>query len=73
MSGLILDYGYQPTDGVGIVKFESADGKEYMVGFSIADRLPYVPGEIKTSEGVSRLWLANESQNAKTRVQRHRR
>lgn len=65
MVATIHDYGHQPTDGIGMVKFENADGKGYSAGFAIADRLPYEPGEIKTSGGVSRIWLANESQHAK--------
>ena len=64
MVALILDYGYQPTDGIGLVKSESADGKNYTAGLTIADRLPYKPGDIETSEGVSRIWLANENQDA---------
>lgn len=64
MVALILDYGYQPTDGVGIVKTESADGKSYAAGLTVADRRPYAPGPIKSSEGISRIWLGNQNRNA---------
>lgn len=61
---LILDYGVQPTDGVGIVKGETADGKSYFAGLTVADRLPYKPGKIETSEGISRIWVGNQSRDA---------
>ena len=64
MGALILDYGVQPTDGIGLMKSETPDGKSYMAGLIVSDRLPYVPGEIKTSEGVSRIWVGNQSQDA---------
>ena len=64
MVALILDYGYQPTDGVGIVKLESADGKSYAAGLTVADRRPYEPGPIKSSDGISRIWLGNQDRNA---------
>jgi hypothetical protein len=65
MSGLIFDYGHQPTDGIGIVKQETADGSGFVAGLSVADRRPYKPGDIESSEGVSRIWLANENREAK--------
>lgn len=64
LGALILDYGVQPTDGIGLMKTESPDGKSYSAGLVVADRLPYMPGEIRTSEGVSRIWVGNQSQNA---------
>ncbi len=64
LAALILDYGHQPTDGIGLVKSESPDGKHYTAGLTIADRLPYKPGDIETSEGISRIWLANSDRDA---------
>lgn len=64
MAGTIFDYNHQPTDGIGLMKTESADGKSWMAGLTIADRLPYAPGGISTSEGVSRIVLANRNQEA---------
>lgn len=68
MVALILDYGYQPTDGIGIVKIESADGKSYAAGLTVADRRPYVAGPIESSEGISRIWLGNQNRNAALEV-----
>lgn len=64
MAGLILDYTHQPTDGIGIVKSESKDGEHFTAGLTIADRLPYKPGDIETSGGISRIWLANSDRDA---------
>lgn len=64
MAALILDYTRQPTDGIGIVKSESKDGEHFTAGLTIADRLPYKPGDIETSDGVSRIWLANSDRDA---------
>jgi hypothetical protein len=64
MAGTIFDYNHQPTDGIGIMKMESADGSSWMAGLTIADRIPYKPGQIETSEGVSRVMLSNHNQDA---------
>jgi hypothetical protein len=68
MGALILDYGYQPTDGIGLVKTESADGEHFTAGLTIADRRPYKPGPIESSEGVSRIWLSNRDRNASLEI-----
>lgn len=64
MAGTIFDYNHQPTDGIGIMKMESPDGKSWMAGLTIADRIPYSEDEVTTSEGVSRIMLSNRNQNA---------
>ncbi len=68
MAGNILDYDHQPTDGIGIMKVESADGRRWMVGLTIADRTPYQEGEITTSEGVSRIMLSNRNRDASLEI-----
>ncbi|MCD9033908.1 hypothetical protein LDO32_19550 [Luteimonas sp. Y-2-2-4F] len=68
MAGNILDFTHQPTDGIGMMKMESPDGASWMAGLTIADRLPYVPGEVTTSEGVSRIVLANSNRNASLEI-----
>ena len=68
MGALILDYGYQPTDGIGLVKTESADGKHFTAGLTISDRRPYKPGPIDSSEGVSRIWLSNSDRDASLEI-----
>ncbi|KAF1691453.1 hypothetical protein [Pseudoxanthomonas koreensis] len=64
MAGHIFDYNHQPTDGIGLMKMESPDGKSWMAGLTIADRIPYSEGEVTTSEGVSRIMLSNRNRDA---------
>lgn len=63
-NGLIFDFNHQPTDGIGIGRRESKDGKYYSASLTVADRLPYVPGEIKTSEGPTRIFVGNSNSDA---------
>ncbi|MDE2148390.1 MAG: hypothetical protein KGJ55_00885 [Gammaproteobacteria bacterium] len=63
-TALIFDYIYQPTDGIWMGKSESPDGARWRAGFGISDRRPYKPGDIKSSQGVERISLSNENQNA---------
>jgi hypothetical protein len=58
-----FDYGYQLTDGIRMWKQESADGAHWRAGFDILDRRPYT-GAIESSQGVQRITLADEDQNA---------
>lgn len=60
---LIFDYTHQPTDGVGIFKLESPDGKTYSAGLSVNDRRPYKPGDI-ASQGVERITLGTKDRDA---------
>ncbi len=64
VANLTFDYTYQPTDGIRIIKQESADGMRWQAGFDIFDRRPYQPGPIDSSQGVPRIALADENQNA---------
>lgn len=59
-----FDYTYQPTDGITMIKRESADGAHWQAGFEIFDRRPYKPGEIESSQGVQRIALIDEDHNA---------
>lgn len=63
-TALIFDYTHQITDGVGIIRRESDDGKQWKAGFFVADRRPYQPGDIESSQGVERISLANEDKTA---------
>ncbi|HEY2465108.1 MAG TPA: hypothetical protein VGI32_13705 [Steroidobacteraceae bacterium] len=58
-----FDYTYQLTDGIRMWKQESADGTRWRAGFDIFDRRPYT-GAIESSQGVQRITLADEDQNA---------
>jgi hypothetical protein len=58
-----FDYGYQLTDGIRMWKQESADGARWRAGFDIFDRRPYT-GAIESSQGVQRITLSDEDQNA---------
>jgi hypothetical protein len=64
VANLTLDYTHQLTDGIRIIKRESADGARWQAGFEIFDRRPYVPGEIESSQGVQRVALTDEDHNA---------
>jgi hypothetical protein len=63
-TALIFDYDYQPTDGIWMSRLESFDGKHWKAGFSIHDRRPYHPGNIKSSQGIERISLADQNHNA---------
>jgi hypothetical protein len=58
-----FDYTYQVTDGIRMWKQESADGARWRAGFDIFDRRPYT-GASESSQGVQRITLADEDQNA---------
>jgi hypothetical protein len=60
---IIFDYTKSPTDGVGIGKVETADGKIWRAGLTIADRRPMAKS-VTSSEGVTRVDLADETQDA---------
>src|SRR5690606_14372099 len=64
MAGTIFDFNHQPTDGIGIMKSESADGSSWMAGLAIADRVPSAGGDSQTTDGVSRIVLSNRSGDA---------
>ncbi|MEO1044096.1 MAG: hypothetical protein AAFX04_01510 [Pseudomonadota bacterium] len=67
-SALIFDYNYQLTDGIGIIKQEAQDGSGWKSGFFISDRRAYAPGTITSSQGVERIWLANEDKTASLEI-----
>jgi hypothetical protein len=64
VANLTFDYTYQLTDGIRMIKRESADGARWHAGFEIFDRRPYVAGEIESSQGVQRVALVDEDHNA---------
>lgn len=59
-----FDYTYQMTDGIRMIKRESADGARWQAGFEIFDRRPYRLGEVDSSQGVQRVALVDEDHNA---------
>lgn len=63
-AALIFDYDYQPTDGISMGIHESSDGKHWGSGFVIYDRRPYNPGPISSTQGVKRISLADNNQDA---------
>lgn len=63
VANLIFDYTYQPTDGIKILKEESADGTKWRAAFDIFDRRPYT-GAVESSQGVQRISLTDQNQNA---------
>lgn len=64
MANMTFDYTYQPTDGIRIVRRESADGMRWQAGFDIFDRRPYKPGDIESSQGIQRISLADKNHDA---------
>lgn len=63
VANMTFDYTYQLTDGVRIIKQESADGQRWQAGFNVFDRRPG-PGADHSSQGVQRIALIDENQNA---------
>ena len=63
VAGFTFDYTYQLTDGIRMWKQESNDGTRWRTGFDIFDRRPYT-GAVESSQGVQRITLADEDQNA---------
>ena len=64
VANLTFDYTYQMTDGIRVIKQESADGTRWKGGFEIFDRRPYRPGPADSSQGIQRIALTDENQNA---------
>ena len=58
-----FDYTYQVTDGIRMWKQESVDGSRWRTSFDIFDRRPYT-GAVESSQGIQRITLADEDQNA---------
>jgi hypothetical protein len=63
-SNLTFDYTYQPTDGIRMIKQESPDGTSWKAGFDIYDRRTFQPGPTISTQGVQRIALTDENQNA---------
>jgi hypothetical protein len=64
VSNLTFDYTYQQTDGIRMIKQESPDGTRWKAGFDIYDRRTFQPGPITSSQGVQRISLTDENENA---------
>jgi hypothetical protein len=58
-----FDCTYQGTDCVRVWKQESTDGTRLRESFDIFDRRPYT-GRVESSQGVQRITLGDENQNA---------
>jgi len=63
-AALIFDYTNPPTDGVGIFRIESVDGKTYSAGLSVVDRRPHALAENENSQGVERAKLETKDGDA---------
>jgi hypothetical protein len=63
-SNLTFDYTYQLTDGIRMIKQESPDGTRWKAGFDIFDRRAYQSGPSDSSQGIQRIALTDENQNA---------
>ena len=64
IANMTFDYAWQPTDGISVIRRESADGKHWQAGFGISDRRPFQPGPIASSQGVPRIALIDKDQTA---------
>ncbi len=64
VANMTFDYAYQPTDGISMIRRESADGQHWQAGFGISDRRPYQPGPIVSSQGVPRIALIDKDRDA---------
>jgi hypothetical protein len=63
VTNFIFDCTYQTTDCIKMVKVESTDGTRLRESFDIFDRRPYT-GRVESSQGVQRITLGDENQNA---------
>lgn len=63
VANMTLDYTYQLTDGVRIIKQESPGGTHWHAGFEVFDRQPYEPAN-ESSQGVQRIALLDEDHDA---------
>jgi hypothetical protein len=63
VASFTVDCTYQLTDCIRLWKEESTDGKRLRTSFDIFDRRPYT-GRFESSQGVQRVTLANDDQNA---------
>jgi hypothetical protein len=64
IANMTFDYVYQPTDGIFVIRRESADGKHWQAGFGISDRRPFQAGPIVSSQGAPRIALIDKDQAA---------
>jgi hypothetical protein len=64
VANLTFDYTYQVTDGIRMIRQESSDGTRWKAGFDIYDRRAFRPGPITSSQGVQRISLTDENENA---------
>jgi hypothetical protein len=64
VANLTFDYTFQPTDGIRMIKQESPDGTRWKAGFDIFDRRPYRLGDADSTQGIQRIALTDENQNA---------
>lgn len=61
---IVFDFTHQPTDAIGLGTFETDDGRTWMAGLRVFDRLPHSPGPVQTSQGTQRIVLGTQNQNA---------
>jgi hypothetical protein len=66
-TGFIFDCTYQITDCIRVWKQESTDGTRLRESFDIFDRRPYT-GRAESSQGVQRITLGDENQNAQLEI-----
>lgn len=64
IAGLIFDCSYQPTDCIRIWKQESMDGAQLRESFDIFDRRPHTGVMGESTQGVQRITLGDENQDA---------
>jgi hypothetical protein len=67
VTNLTFDCTYQVTDCVRIWKQESIDGTRLRESLDNFDRRPYT-GRVESSQGVQRITLADENQNAQLEI-----
>jgi hypothetical protein len=63
VANITFDFTAPLTDGIRMIKQESADGRSWKAGFNILDRRPQGSSD-DSSQGVQRITLADENQNA---------
>lgn len=61
---ITFDFTHQITDAVRVGTYESNDGEKWRGGLTVYDRRPYRAGPIQSSQGIERIFLGTQNENA---------
>lgn len=61
---ITFDFTHQITDAVRLGTYESDDGTAWEGGLTVYDRRPFSPGPIESSQGIRRIYLGTQNEDA---------